>query len=152
MSKLAAVQVLLVEDNPADAEMTQRALKKAGVVNSLMWVKDGPEALDYLFCRGAYTGRDAGNPKVVLLDLKMPKMDGVQVIREIRADHRTRKLPVVMLTSSAEEGDILRSYESGINSYIVKPVESDKFTEEVARLGVYWAGMNRPPGTQAPRF
>jgi CheY-like chemotaxis protein len=145
VSELAAVEILLVEDNPADAEMTQRALKVGRLVNRVMWVRDGAEALDYLFCRGPYADRDNGNPKVVLLDLKMPKVDGIQVLREVRGDARTRTVPVVMLTSSAEEGDIARSYESGINSYIVKPVDFEKFVEEVSKLGVYWALMNKPP-------
>ena len=145
MDELKPVDILLVEDNAADAEMTLRALRKRNLSNQVHWVKDGPEALDYLFFRGAYGKRASGNPKIVLLDLKMPKMDGIEVLRKIREDDRTRLVPVVMLTSSAEENDIVRSYELGVNSYIVKPVEFDKFVEEVSKLGVYWAIMNRVP-------
>jgi two-component system, response regulator len=145
MDELKPVDILLVEDNSADAEMTLRALRKRNLSNQVQWVKDGPEALDYLFFQGAYRKRSIGNPKIVLLDLKMPKMDGIEVLRRIREDERTRLVPVVMLTSSAEENDIVRSYELGVNSYIVKPVEFDKFVEEVSKLGVYWVIMNRAP-------
>jgi two-component system, response regulator len=145
MDDLTPVEILLVEDNSADAEMTLRALRKRNLSNHVHWVKDGPEALDYLFCQGAYGKRELGNPKLVLLDLKMPKMDGIEVLRKIREDSRTKLVPVVMLTSSAEENDIVRSYKLGVNSYIVKPVEFDKFVEEVSKLGVYWAIMNRAP-------
>ncbi len=145
MEELKPVDILLVEDNAADAEMTLRALRKRNLSNHVHWVKDGPEALDYLFFRGPYGRRGIGNPKIVLLDLKMPKMDGIEVLRTIRQDERTRMVPVVMLTSSAEENDIVRSYQLGVNSYIVKPVEFDKFVEEVSKLGVYWAIMNRAP-------
>jgi two-component system, response regulator len=145
MDDLRPIEILLVEDNSADAEMTLRALRKRNLSNHVAWVKEGPEALDYLFCQGAYEKREAGNPKLVLLDLKMPKMDGIEVLRRIREDERTRLVPVVMLTSSAEENDIVRSYKLGVNSYIVKPVEFDKFVEEVSKLGVYWTIMNRSP-------
>ena len=145
MDELKPVDILLVEDNAADAEMTLRALRKRNLSNHVHWVKDGPEALDYLFFRGPYERRGVGNPKIVLLDLKMPKMDGIEVLRTIRQDERTRLVPVVMLTSSAEENDIVRSYQLGVNSYIVKPVEFDRFVEEVSKLGVYWAIMNRAP-------
>ena len=147
MDDLTPVEILLVEDNAADAEMTLRALRKRNLSNHVAWVKDGPEALDYLFCRGAYVKRELGNPTRVLLDLKMPKMDGIEVLRKIREDERTRLVPVVMLTSSAEENDIVRSYKLGVNSYIVKPVEFDKFVEEVSKLGVYWTIMNRAPSS-----
>lgn len=146
MNELTPVEILLAEDNPADAEMTMRALKKRKLANRLVWVKDGAEALDYLFCRGAYAGRAAGNPKVILLDLKMPKLDGIEVLRRIKETDQTRPIPVVMLTSSKEESDIVRSYELGVNSYIVKPVDFDKFVEEVSKLGVYWTVMNKVPG------
>jgi two-component system response regulator len=147
MDDLTPVEILLVEDNSADAEMTLRALRKRNLSNHVAWVKDGPEALDYLFCLGPYGKREVGNPKLVLLDLKMPKMDGIEVLRKIREDERTRLVPVVMLTSSAEENDIVRSYKLGVNSYIVKPVEFDKFVEEVSKLGVYWTIMNRAPSS-----
>jgi two-component system response regulator len=147
MNELLPVEILLVEDNPEDAEMALRALKKRNLTNQVAWVKDGVEALDYLFCRNAYAERTQINPKVVLLDLKMPRMDGIEVLRKIRQDPMTRSLPVVMLTSSAEETDIVKSYQLGINSYIVKPVEFDKFVEEVSKLGVYWTLMNKVPGS-----
>jgi two-component system, response regulator len=145
MSELTAVEVLLAEDSPNDAEMTMRALKKGKLANRVVWVKDGVEALDFLFCRGAYAARAAGDPKLVLLDLKMPKLDGIEVLRAIRADPATRKIPVVMLTSSAEEKDVVASYELGVNSYIVKPVGFAEFVDQVSKLGVYWAIMNRVP-------
>jgi CheY-like chemotaxis protein len=145
VNDLTPMEILLVEDNPADAEMTMRALKKRNLANQVAWVKDGAEALDYLFCQGAYQRRELGNPKLVLLDLKMPKMDGIEVLRKIRESDQTHMVPVVMLTSSGEENDIVRSYRLGVNSYIVKPVEFDKFVEEVSKLGVYWTIMNRSP-------
>jgi CheY-like chemotaxis protein len=147
VNDLTPVEILLVEDNAADAEMTMRALKKRNLANQVAWVKDGAEALDFLFCEGAYQRREVGNPKLVLLDLKMPKMDGIEVLRKIRETEKTRMVPVVMLTSSGEENDIIRSYRLGVNSYIVKPVEFDKFVEEVSKLGVYWTIMNRSPAS-----
>jgi two-component system response regulator len=146
MNQLTAVEILLIEDNPADAEMTQHALKKGRLANRVVWLQEGPEALDFLFHQGRYADRSDGNPKLVMLDLKMPKMDGIEVLRQIRADERTRLVPVVMLTSSAEENDIVRSYRLGVNSYIVKPVDFEKFVDEVAKLGVYWTVMNKAPG------
>jgi two-component system, response regulator len=146
MNDLTPVEILLVEDNPADAEMTLRAFKKRNLANQVAWVKDGPEALDYLFCTGRYQNRGFGNPKLVLLDLKMPKMDGVEVLRRMRENPNTRLVPVVILTSSNEESDIVRSYELGVNSYIVKPVGFSEFVEEVSKLGVYWSIMNKAPG------
>ena len=145
MSDLTAVEILLAEDNSNDAEMTLRALKKGKLANQLVWVKDGQEALDFLFCRGAHAARIAGDPKLVLLDLKMPKVDGIEVLRAIRADPATKQIPVVILTSSAEEKDIASSYELGVNSYIVKPVGFADFVDQVSKLGVYWAIMNRVP-------
>jgi CheY-like chemotaxis protein len=147
MNDLTPVEVLLVEDNADDAEMTMRALRQRRLANNIVWVKDGLEALDYLFYRGAYATRTRSTPKIVLLDLKMPKMDGIEVLRNMKGDEKTRMIPVVMLTSSNEESDIVRSYDVGVNSYIVKPVEFDKFVEEVSKLGVYWAAMNRVPGS-----
>lgn len=140
------VEILLVEDSGADAEMTIRSLKRRGLANQLVWVKDGAEALDFIYCTGAFAGRRNGHPRLVLLDIKMPKVDGIEVLRRIKADERTRSIPVVILTSSAEERDIIESYQLGVNSYLVKPVEFGAFTEVVAQLGMYWAVLNRLPG------
>lgn len=142
------VEILIVEDNPNDYELTVRALKKMNLANKLHWVRDGVEALDFLFCTGVYANRSPGNgPKLVLLDLKMPKMDGIQVLGKIKEDERTKKIPVVMLTSSQEEGDIVASYEKGVNSYIAKPVDYQKFVETVSKAGFYWMLINMsPPG------
>jgi CheY-like chemotaxis protein len=135
----------LVEDNPNDAELTQRALKKARVANDVHVVRDGAEALEFLFGEGAYAGR-AGSalPRVVLLDLKLPKVDGLEVLRRVKADERTKLIPVVVLTSSREESDLVASYHLGANSYIVKPVDSDKFFEAVHEIGLYWLLLNEP--------
>ena len=139
-------EILLVEDNPHDAELTIRALKKRNLANHLVHVQDGQAALDFLFCTGAHEGRDVQQrPKVVLLDLKLPKVDGIEVLRQLRADERTRLLPVVVLTSSREERDILETYQLGANSYIVKPVEFENFSEAVSNLGLYWLLLNEPP-------
>jgi two-component system, response regulator len=139
------VEILLVEDNEADAEMTMRALQRQHLANNLVWVKDGAEALDFLFRRGAYGSRAGIVPKLVLLDLKMPKVDGIEVLRQIKANEETKAIPVVMLTSSAEERDIIASYSLGVNSYIVKPVDFSRFVEEVAKAGCYWVLVNRLP-------
>jgi CheY-like chemotaxis protein len=140
------VDLLLVEDNPSDAELTIRALRKCNLANNLHHVKDGAEALEFLFGEGAYAGRKVGNgPAVVLLDLKLPKVDGLEVLRRLRADERTRTVPVVILTSSKEERDIVGSYRLGVNSYVVKPVEFDKFAKAVSELGLYWLLLNQPP-------
>jgi CheY-like chemotaxis protein len=146
MNDIGEVEILLAEDSVTDAEVTQRALKKANIANPLLWVKDGAEALDFLQCRGRFAGRTCARPRLVLLDLKMPKVDGIEVLREIRATPALQTLPVVMLTSSSEMSDVVRSYALAVNSYIVKPVESKRIFEEVARLGYYWLIMNRPPG------
>jgi CheY-like chemotaxis protein len=135
MSEVEEVEILLAEDSATDAEVTQRALKKANIGNPLLWVKDGAEALDFLHHRGRYAGRASARPRLVLLDLKMPKVDGIEVLRDIRATPTLQTLPVVILTSSSEESDVVRSYALGVNSYIVKPVESQKVFEEIARLG-----------------
>ena len=146
MNAQNGVEILLVEDNPRDAELTQRALKKHHLANHLVHVKDGQEALDWLFGCGLYTGRDPNHhPKIVLLDLKLPKVDGLEVLRAIRADERTQLIPVVVLTSSREEQDVVRSYELGVNSYIVKPVEFDNFSAAVAEAGHYWLLVNQKP-------
>ena len=135
--------LLLAEDSVTDAEMTQRALRKANLANPVRWVKDGAAALDFLFCRGEYASRDPREiPKLVLVDLKMPKVSGIEVLRAMREDERTRAIPVVVMTSSAEDRDIEECYRLGVNSYIVKPVESTKFVETVTRLGMYWMLTN----------
>jgi CheY-like chemotaxis protein len=140
--------ILLVEDNPKDEELTLRALKKSNVVNPVIVARDGVEALDYLFARGGHANRDrAAMPQVVLLDLKLPKVDGLEVLRALRTDERTKLLPVVVLTSSNEEPDLIRSYGLGANSYVRKPVDSAQFFEAVRQLGVYWLVLNEtaPP-------
>lgn len=143
---LNAVDILLVEDNPSDVELTLRAFKRHNLTNHVYVVKDGVEALDFLFRRGAYSHRkDKANPKVVLLDLKLPKVDGLEVLRKIKSDASTRAIPVVVLTSSREEKDIVESYSLGVNSYIVKPVDFDKFIDSVSQLGLYWMLLNEPP-------
>lgn len=139
------VEILLVEDSSADAEMTLRTLKRRGIANNIEWVRDGAEALDYLFCKGDYADRANGFPKMVLLDLKMPKMDGLQVLRRMKEDPRTRSIPVVMMTSSREEGDLVASYELGVNSFVVKPVDFGQFAETVAQVGMYWMIANEAP-------
>ena len=147
MTTLQQVQILLVEDSPTDGEMTLRALKKIGITNDIKWVKDGQEALDYIFREGAYKDRGKQAPRLILLDLKMPKVDGIEVLQKIKATEETKIIPVVMLTSSAEEQDIVKSYQLGVNSYLVKPVEFDRFVEEVSRVGCYWAILNKVPET-----
>jgi CheY-like chemotaxis protein len=141
------VEILLVEDNPHDAEITLRALKRANLANNVQWLKDGEEALEFLFSNGVYQDRPQPRPRVMLLDIKMPKIDGIEVLRRIKADARTRSIPVVMLTSSGEESDLVRSYDLGVNSYLVKPVDFQRFSEEVTRIGFYWVAMNRVPGS-----
>ena len=143
------VEILLVEDNETDAEMTIRALRRKNLANNLVWVKDGAEALDFIFRRGAYASRPNGTPRLVLLDLKMPKVDGIEVLRQIKSTEETKALPVVMLTSSAEERDIVASYSLGVNSYIVKPVDFASFVDEVTKAGCYWVLVNRLPGATA---
>ena len=138
--------ILLVEDNPDDEKLTVRALKKNNIVNEVAIARDGVEALDYLFGTGAHAGRDTSAlPALVLLDLKLPKMDGQEVLRRIRADDRTKRLPVVILTSSKEEQDLMNGYNGGVNSYIRKPVDFTQFTEVVRQLGLYWLVLNETP-------
>jgi two-component system response regulator len=138
--------ILLVEDNPDDELLTLRALKKSHILNDVVVARDGAQALDYLFCRGTYADRDANSmPQVVLLDLKLPKLDGLEVLRQIRTEERTAFLPVVILTSSDEEKDIVESYRLGANSYIRKPVDFGQFSEAVQQLGLYWLLLNRAP-------
>jgi two-component system response regulator len=146
MNHLDAVDVLLVEDDPVDAELTVRALRKRNLGNRLFVVEDGVEALDFVFCRGKYAQREGGNnPKVLLLDLKLPKMNGLEVLRAIRADKRTHRVPVVVLTSSREDPDIKAAYDLGANSYVVKPVDFDAFVDAMSSLGFYWLLVNQPP-------
>jgi two-component system response regulator len=145
MDKFEAVDILLVEDSDADAEMTLRALRKGNVVNQVVRVRDGVEALDFLFRSGAFADRGGGQPKLILLDLKMPRLGGIDVLRRIKSDDLTKVIPVVMLTSSAEERDIVESYHLGVNSYLVKPVNFSMFTDVVSHAGLYWAVTNRLP-------
>ncbi len=143
---MTEVEILLVEDNPTDAELATRALKKSNLANKLVWVKDGAEALDFLFATGAYSQRSVPDvPKVILLDLRLPKVDGLEVLRRVKGDERTRTIPVVVLTSSKEDRDVAESYKFGVNSYISKPVEFDAFAKTVAELGMYWLLVNHPP-------
>ena len=138
--------ILLVEDNPDDEELTLRALKKNNIGNNLVVVRDGAEALDFLYCNGAYADRDPRElPQVVLLDLKLPKVDGMEVLARIRAEQSTRFLPVVVLTSSREEQDLIKSYQLGANSYVRKPVDFTQFIEAVRQLGLYWLVLNEIP-------
>jgi|SRR5882724_2052686 len=140
------VEILLVEDNPSDVELTLRALKRHNLANKVYVVKDGAEALDFIFATGAYARRDIYNrPKVILLDLKLPKVDGLEVLDRIKSEERTKVIPVVVLTSSREEKDIVESYKLGVNSYIVKPVDFDKFVQAVSEVGLYWLLLNQPP-------
>jgi len=142
---LEQMEILLVEDNAEDAEMTMRALRKRNLANHVHWVKDGEEALDYLFCSGQYVARERGRPpKLVLLDIKMPKVDGIEVLRRIKGSE-LRTVPVVVMTSSNEERDVIESYRLGANSYIVKPVAFDAFLDTVAGIGLYWVLTNRVP-------
>ncbi len=146
MTSLEDIEILLVEDNPNDVELTMRALQKQNLANKVFHVKDGAEALEFMFATGAYSKRKMDNrPKVILLDLKLPKIDGIEVLRRIKADARTKDTPVVMLTSSQEERDVLESYHLGANSYIVKPVDFSNFVHAVSELGVYWGMLNKVP-------
>jgi CheY-like chemotaxis protein len=138
--------ILLVEDNPDDVELILRSLKKNSIANDVVVAKDGVEALDFLFSTGSYAGRDVSNvPTVILLDLKLPKVDGLEVLRRIRNDERTKLLPVVILTSSKEENDVITSYKLGANSYVRKPVDFNQFSEAIRYLGLYWLLTNEPP-------
>ncbi len=138
--------ILLVEDNPDDEALTLRAFKKNKILNEVVVARDGAEALDYLFGTGAYAGRDTSvMPQIILLDLKLPKVDGLKVLERIRADERTKLLPVIILTSSKEEQDLIEGYSLGANSYIRKPVDFGQFTEAIRLLGLYWFVLNEPP-------
>jgi two-component system, response regulator len=145
MIDLDAVEVLLVEDNPQDAELTIRALKRHHLANQLVHVEDGAEALDFLFARGKYEALKIDSPpKVVLLDLKLPKMNGLEVLRIMKTSERTRSIPVVVVTSSAEDPDVRTAYELGVNSYVIKPVQFEAFVEAMSKLGIYWLMINHP--------
>ncbi|MCJ2034258.1 response regulator [Methylobacterium sp. J-068] len=137
--------ILLVEDNPNDIELTLAALEKSQLANQIVICRDGAEALDFLYRRGQHEGRDARDPAVVLLDLKLPKVDGLEVLAKVKGDIRTRAIPVVMLTSSREETDLVRSYDLGVNAFVVKPVGFTEFFEAIQDLGVFWAVLNEPP-------
>ena len=146
MENLKEAEILLVEDNPNDMELTLRAMNTYNLTNKIHVAKDGVEALEYVFAEGAYSRRDIKDkPQVILLDLKLPRIDGLEVLQKIKSDDRTNTIPVVVLTSSTEERDIIESYELGVNSYIVKPVDFDKFISAVSEIGLYWMLLNIPP-------
>jgi len=141
-----AVEILLVEDNPTDAELTIEALREGKLANKLVWVKDGAEALDFIFARGAFARRVAdAPPKLIMLDLRLPKVDGLEVLKTLKGDARARTIPVVVLTSSKEERDVAQSYQLGVNSFVSKPVEFEEFARVVTQLGCYWLLVNRTP-------
>jgi two-component system, response regulator len=146
MTGINDVEILLVEDNPQDLELTVRALRKANLANHIQVARDGEEALEFIFCEGPYSNRKIEDkPKVILLDLKLPKVDGLEVLERIKSDDRTKDIPVVVLTSSREQKDVIESYQLGVNSYIVKPVSFDQFIEAVRNLGMYWLLLNQAP-------
>jgi two-component system response regulator len=148
--KTAEVEILLVEDNPKDVELTLHALRKENLSNRIQVVRDGEEALEFLFCRGTYSNRSFDNPpKLVVLDLKLPKVDGLEVLRAIKNDSRTRAIPVAILTSSNEDRDLVAGYKLGVNSYIQKPVDFNQFRDTVKQLGLYWLVVNQSPPSSA---
>jgi len=138
-------KILLVEDSPNDAELTLEALKSARLANEVIWLKDGQEALDFLYCQDTYTGRERVNPALILLDLKMPRVDGFQVLKQIKEDEKLRTIPVVILTSSREEVDLVKGYKNGVNAFVVKPVDFKEFMDSVSKLGAFWAVLNEVP-------
>lgn len=142
----STIELLMIEDNPADIELTLNALQKNNLANHIFVVQDGEEALEYIFCTGRYVDRSINSiPKVILLDIKLPKVSGIEILRRIRGDERTKYIPVVVLTSSKEEKDIIDSYELHVNSYIVKPIKFENFAKTVSELGLYWLLLNQPP-------
>jgi two-component system response regulator len=145
LDHMEPVDILLVEDSQTDGEIALRALKKARISNSIFWVKDGTEALEYLYCTNAYEGRIGGNPRLIFLDMRMPKLSGIEVLRRIKGDRKFAGVPVVMMTCSTEEPDVAECYALGVNSYIVKPVDFTKFAAAVVQAGMYWTVMNRTP-------
>lgn len=147
---MSAQHILLVEDNPGDEELTLRALKKNNILNTVVVVRDGADALDYLFAKGEYSGRTTGLPHIVLLDVNLPKISGLDVLKAIRGDPTTKLLPVIILTSSRQERDVTAGYDLGANSYIVKPVDFTQFSEAVRQLGLYWLVLNQSPPLRCP--
>jgi CheY-like chemotaxis protein len=146
MKEEPAVEILLVEDNPNDVELALHALKKNKLVNHVQVVRDGEEALDYIFCKGTFAKRDIQKkPRLILLDLKLPKIDGIEVLKRIKSDPQTKEIPVVVLTTSREERDIIETYRLGVNSYILKPVDFDQFVDSVRQIGFYWMLLNQCP-------
>jgi CheY-like chemotaxis protein len=145
-------RILMVEDDPKDVELTLTALEEYNLANEVVVTRDGAEALDYLYCRGEFTSRSTENPAVMLLDLKLPKIDGLEVLQQVRSDERLRMIPVVVLTSSHEEKDMLRSYRLGVNAYVVKPVDFHEFVNAVKELGIFWAVINEPPPGSAKKI
>ena len=145
MEQFEQIEILLVEDNALDAELTMRSLQGGKVANHITWVKDGAEALDYLYREGQYAGRPDTKPRLVLLDLKMPKVDGIEVLKAVKADERTRRIPVVVMTSSHEQSDVVKTYDLGVNSYVVKPVDFNAFADLARQAGYYWLAINRTP-------
>ncbi len=140
---METTEILYIEDNPNDIRLTLRALKKRNLANSILTITDGEEALDYIFCTGTYSERDkTQNPKLIILDLKLPKVNGIEILKRIKAEERTKNIPVVILTSSREESDMIESYQYGVNSYVVKPINFDSFSEAVSALGLYWLLVN----------
>ena len=146
MQQVEEIEILLVEDSPLDAELTMRGLRTEKLANNIVWLRDGQQALDYLFRQGDYSTRGATTPRLVLLDLKMPRVDGIEVLRAIKAREETRRIPVVIMTSSQEETDIAVSYDLGVNSYVVKPIEFEALAAVARNAGFYWLAINRPPG------
>lgn len=145
MDNFREFEILIVEDDPNDAELITRALRKHKLTNKLVLLKDGAEALDFLFGEGSFAQMDDGKPRVILLDLKLPKVNGIEVLRKIKSEERTKKIPVVILTSSREERDLKDAYELGVNSYVTKPIQFDEFAKVVSDLGMYWLLLNKSP-------
>lgn len=146
------VEILLIEDNPDEAELAIRSLRKNNLANNLVHIDDGAEALDYIFCRGKYAGNDISfTPKVILLDLKLPRVGGLEILKQVKTDERTKSIPVVILTSSKEDSDLIEGYNLGVNSYIVKPVNFESFAKAISELGMYWVILNQQPPVRADR-